>query len=184
MAATTITRTEQVLAAVQSNHRATTDLEIERLLLAVQWADLNPGEEPDPDAEWATHELPLAGQGAPTIDESAAAEFALAVGMKHESGLRYLGDALELCYRLPRIWARVMSGEVPVWKARRIAEATKLLSMDAAAAVDQHLAVVAKRCSWAELARQVDRARAEFDPEEAERRRLVEAEQRCVRVEY
>src|ERR1044071_3205032 len=113
MAATTTTRTEQVLAAAQSNHRATTDLEIERLLLAVQWAALHPGEAPDPGAEWAMHELPLAGEGAPTIDESAAAEFALAVGMKHESGLRYLGDALELRHRLPRIWARVMAGEVP-----------------------------------------------------------------------
>ena len=40
--------------------------------------------------------------GAPWVDESAAVEFALAVGVKHEPGIRYLGDAMELCHRLPR----------------------------------------------------------------------------------
>ena len=184
MAATTISCTEQVLAAAQDNLRATTDLEIERLLLAVEWVELHPGEEPEPGAEWAMHELPVAGPGAPMVDESAVAEFALAIGMKHESGLRYVGDAVELRYRLPRIWARVVAGEVPVWKARRVADATKMLSMDAAAAVDRHLALIVKRCSFAEIARQVDRARAEHDPEEAERRRIAEAEKRCAEVHY
>ncbi|HEY1119711.1 MAG TPA: hypothetical protein VGE43_18500, partial [Acidimicrobiales bacterium] len=93
-------------------------------------------------------------------------------------------DALELSSRLPRIWGRVLAGEVAVWRARKIAQDTRTLSYDAAAAVDQRLAIVAARCSWAELDRQIDRARAEFDPEEAERRRMAEAEQRCVRVEY
>jgi hypothetical protein len=184
MAATTVSRTDQVLAAARDNHRATTGLEVERILLAVQWAELHPGEEPDPQVEWAMRPLELAGDGAPTIDEAAVAEFALAVGMKHEPGANLIADALELVHRLPKIWARVAAGEVPVWKARRIAENTITLPFEAAAAVDRHLALIAKRCSFAEIQRQVEKARAEHDPDEAERRRIAAAQQRCVEVHY
>ncbi|GAB6986378.1 DUF222 domain-containing protein [Nocardioides pyridinolyticus] len=186
MAATTRTRAdraEEVLVAARDNQRAIADLEIERLLLAVEWAAMFEGEEPDPD-DWATHPVEIAGDGAPWVDESAVAEFALALGMKHETGIRYVGDAIELRYRLPRIWRRVMAGEVAVFKARKIAQDTRTLSMDAAAAVDRHLALIARRRSWAEIERQITRARAEYDPEEAERRRIAAAEKRCIEVHY
>ena len=48
--------------------------------------------------------------------------------------------------------------------------------------VDRALAFVAHKCSFAEIDRQVEKARAEYDPEETERRRLVEAEQRHAHV--
>ena len=174
---------ESVLTAARDTAAVIADAQVEQLAQAVQWAELNPGD-PDPQIEWGMQPLELAGAGAPTIDESAVAEFALAVGMKHEPGARLIGDALELRHRLPRIWARVVAGEVPVFKARKIAQDTRTLSSDAAAAVDRHLALVAKRCSWAEIERQVDRARAEHDPAEAERRRIAAAEKRCVEVHY
>jgi hypothetical protein len=104
-------------------------------------------------------ELEIAGDGAPTIDEGAVAEFALAVGVSTDSGRLYLGDAVELCYRLPRIWQRVVEGRVPAWKARRIAAATRCLPLAGAGFVDQVLYFIAKRCSFAELDRQVDAAR-------------------------
>ncbi len=77
-----------------------------------------------------------------------------------------------------------MAGEVAVFKARKIAQDTRTLSLDAAAAVDRHLALIAKKCSWAEIERQIARAQAEHDPEEAERRRIAAAEKRCVEVHY
>src|ERR1044071_9572811 len=126
MAATTITRTEQVLVAARDTASVIADAQVEQLVQAVQWAELNPGD-PDPDLEWGMQPLELAGEGAATIDESAVAEFALVIGMKHESGARLIGDALELCHRLPRIWARVLAGEVPVFKARKIAQDTRTL---------------------------------------------------------
>ena len=46
---------------------------------------------------------------------------------------------MELAYRLPRVWARVLAGEVAVWKARRIAQATASLPPEGAAAVDRAL---------------------------------------------
>uniref|UniRef100_UPI003F827EE8 DUF222 domain-containing protein n=1 Tax=Actinosynnema sp. TaxID=1872144 RepID=UPI003F827EE8 len=183
MAATTSTRADEVLVAARDTATVIAEAQVEQLVQAVQWAELHPGD-PDPEIEWGRQAPELAGAGAVTIDESAVAEFALAIGMKHEAGARLIGDALELSSRLPRIWARVLAGEVAVWRARKIAQDTRTLSYDAAAAVDQRLAIVAARCSWAELDRQIEKARAEFDPAEAERRRVAEAEQRCVRVEY
>jgi hypothetical protein len=55
-------------------------------------------------------------------------EFAAAVGLPTETGKAYLGEALELRHRLPRTWARVRAGELPAWRARRIARATIALS--------------------------------------------------------
>ena len=66
-------------------------------------------------------ELAIAGEGAPLVAEFCVAELALALGMSTGAGKRYLGDAVETRYRLPRLWKRVVAGEVPVWKARQIA---------------------------------------------------------------
>ena len=65
----------------------------------------------------------LAGAGAPGRSEFAAAELAaaefavaVAVGVSPFQGRAFLGAALECRHRLPRIWARVVAGEVPVWQ--------------------------------------------------------------------
>ena len=178
MAATTTTRTTQVLAAARANRRAVTDLEVERLLLAVEWAALHPGADVDESVPWADRDLEVAGPGAPTVAEFSIAEFALAIGISTDAGVRYVGDAVELCHRLPRLWARVMAGEVPVWKARRFAANTKALSMDAASYVDRHLAPIAHKCSYAQIDHTVDDARKRYDPEAAEERRIAAAEAR------
>jgi hypothetical protein len=58
------------------------------------------------------------------VAEFCVAEFAAAVGLPTETGKAYLGEALELRHRLPQTWARVRAGELPAWRARRIARAT------------------------------------------------------------
>src|SRR6478735_1816586 len=178
MAATTITRTEQVLAAARANRSAMTELEVERLLLALEWAELNPGDDVDETVPWAERELEIAGDGAPTVREFSIPEFALAVGLSTDQGIAYVGDAVELAHRLPRTWGRVLAGEVVAWKARKVAQQTRLLPMDGALFVDQALASVLQRCSFAQIERTVDAARDEFDPHAAEQRRRAEAEQR------
>ena len=187
MAATTtstrMTREQQVIHTARATRDARDRLEVELLLAGVEWVRLHPGDQVDTTIEWGMRELEIAGDGAPTIDEGAVAEFALAVAMSTDAGRRYLGDAVELAHRLPRIWRRVVAGEVAVWKARRIAQATSSLPPEAAAAVDNALYFVAKRCSFAELDRQVEKARTAFDPEETERRRLEAAEKRRFTVE-
>jgi len=175
MSTTTVTREHAVIDAARAVQSAITDLEVDKLLLAVEWVELHPGDEVDTSIEWGMRDLEIAGDGAPTIDEGAVAEFALAIGISTDSGRLYLGDAVELKYRLPRIWAKVTAGQVPVWKARKVAQATRSLPVAGAAFVDRALYFVLRKCSFAEIDRQVDQARAEFDPEEAERRRLAAA---------
>ncbi|WP_395658652.1 DUF222 domain-containing protein [Nocardioides sp.] len=173
----TLTR-ESVLTAAQARHRVAVKAEIDLLVLATDWVALHPGEEVDTSIEFGMRDLQIAGDGAPTIDEAAVAEFALAVGRTTDSGRHLLGDAVELRYRLPRLWARVVAGEVAVWKARKVAQATTSLPADAAAAVDQRLAWCAHRCSFAEIERQVEKARLEYDPDAAEERRVAALEKR------
>src|SRR6478609_2927423 len=178
MAATEITRTGQVLEAARSNARSITELEIERLLLALDWAELHPGDDVDYSVSWTERDLEVAGDGAPTVAEFAIAEFALAIGLSADQGVAYVGDAVELAHRLPKLWQRVLAGEVVIWKARKVAQQTKSLPMDAAAYVDRNIAPVLHRCSFAQIDRTVDAARAEFDPAAAEEKRAVEAEKR------
>ena len=182
MAAGTITREREVIDAAQITTDTIARLEVERLQLAVEWVLLHPGDEVDTSVEWAMRDLEIAGDGAPTIDEGAVAEFALAIGISTDSGRIYLGDAVELAYRLPRIWAKVTTGQVPVWKARKVAQATKSLPLAGAAYVDRALYFFLRKCSFAEIERQVEKARAEFDPAAAEERRAAAAERRHVKT--
>ncbi|MCA9573386.1 MAG: hypothetical protein KC656_36370, partial [Myxococcales bacterium] len=88
MAATTTrgnTRDQQVIAAARATRDAMTGLEVELLLQAVAWVELHPGDEVDTSVEWGMRELEIAGDGAPTIDEGAVAEFALAIGHSTDS---------------------------------------------------------------------------------------------------
>ena len=64
-----------------------------------------------------------------------------------------------------------------------VAERTLLLSMDAAAFVDRHVAATAHKVGPGQLQRLVDEAIGTFMPEEAERRRLEHADGRYFTIE-
>ena len=154
---------------------------------AVDWAAMHSTDSIDDAAAiWhpscGEHGVPIAGEGAPLIAEFSVAEFAAAVGQSTDAGRCYLGEAVELRYRLPRTWARVVAGDLVAWKARRIAKTTMTLSMEAAAFVDRHVAGVAHRIGPAQLDRLVLDAVGWFMPAEAERRRAAAAESRCFEV--
>ena len=127
--------------------------------------------------------MPVAGPGAPLVAEFSVTEFAAAIGLPTEAGKAYLGEAVELRYRLHRVWARVIKGDLPAWRARRVARATMLLSMEAAAYVDLHVAHVAHKVGPAQLDRLVEEAIGRFMPEEAERRRRQAADGRSFTID-
>jgi hypothetical protein len=114
------------------------------------------------------------------------AEFAAAVGMTTDAGKCYLGQAVELRYRLPRLWKRVVAGTLPGWKARRIAHETisHELTPDAAAHVDRHLAPVADKVGLAVVDRLVTEAIGRFMPETAEATRRQAADGRHFDVDH
>ena len=74
----------------------------------------------------------------------------------------------------------MLDGQVPVWKALRIADSTRLLPEDAAAYVDRQIAPVAHGCTWAQIDRLVEEALVRYDPEAAEERRREANEHRHV----
>jgi hypothetical protein len=146
-----------VLAAARAERKAADAAEARLLALGVEWALMNPADpihptdppEVDPAEvdrgrepatytwrSWAGIEdtgLTLAGDGAPAVAEYAVPEFAAAVGLSTDAGKSYLGQALELCYRLPRHWKRVTTGDLPAWRARRVADRTQSQTREAAA---------------------------------------------------
>ncbi len=71
--------------------------------------------------------LMLAGPGAPCVSEFAVVELAAALGMTVDACRRYVGQVLEVHYRLPLIWRRVAAGDLQWWRAARIAQHTMLL---------------------------------------------------------
>jgi hypothetical protein len=181
--------TDSTAAAVLSGlrgHQADRDAaEIRILQTTIEWAILH---EVEADQDAAHHgyfgdrPIPLAGVGAPMVAEFAAMEYAAARGMSTDAGNTYLGRALELRYRLPRLWERVINGRLSVWRAGRIADRTMTRPMAGAAQVDRDLATVAHSCSWAQLDRTVEAAMVRFDPEAAEAKRREAAERRHVDV--
>lgn len=174
-----------LLAALEATHTVLVDAEVGQFRLAAEWAAAHPIASVADVAtvEGSEGEVAVAGPGAPLVAEFCVPEFALAVGMSTDAARGYLGDAVEVAHRLPRLWEAVLGGRVPVWKARRIAAHTSSLPLDAAAQVDRHLAPVAHRVGFAQVERTVEAARARFDPVEAEHRRLLAAEGRHLDVE-
>ena len=156
------------------------------MLAAAEWAELHPPESLDDAAyvEGTEGELAIAGEGAPLVAEFACAELASALGIPSSWGARLVGDALELRHRLPRVWARVMKADLQVWRARRIAQATMLLSPEAAGWVDAHVAPFAHRVGPAQTDRLVATAIGRFDPALAEAERRAAADRRSFQVDH
>src|SRR3954449_8136609 len=134
-----------ILTSARRARAAANAAEAQVLADAVEWAGLHTVTDLD-DASTLLVEggrdtgIPIAGEGAPLVSEFAVAEFATALGLSAASGRTLVGLALELAHRLPKLWTRVQDGSLAPWRARRIAEETLGLSIEAAAFVDHQLA--------------------------------------------
>ncbi|MCY4726368.1 DUF222 domain-containing protein [Nocardioides sp. STR2] len=148
----------------------------DQLVLAARWADLHPPESIHSAAAFSVpgceHEEPIAGEGAPLVAEFCLAELGGVLGTSTTAAKKLVGHALELRHRLPRLWALVLAGRVPAWRARLVAErtihATPALTRDAAGFVDAQVAAVAGRVGAAQLDRLVAEAIKRFDLAEAD----------------
>jgi hypothetical protein len=170
-----------VLAAARAERRAADLAEVRLLELAVQWVLLHPADSidhPSGEGEAASWfvggtdtEIAVAGPGAPAMAEFAVAEFATSVGLAPEPGKRLLGEAVELAYRLPRLWGLVRAGRVASWKARRVAAATLALSREGAGFVDRQVTYGghAAKVGPAAVDRLVAEAIGRYMPDELER---------------
>ncbi|HEV2929183.1 MAG TPA: hypothetical protein VGW74_10875, partial [Propionibacteriaceae bacterium] len=169
-------------AAVSAAHQCLVEQECLLLQLAAHWADLH---HPDsvaanagPGRERARR---LGGDGTPEVLEFAAAELGARQGTTTGAGRALLADALDLRHRLPQIWTRVLAGGVRVWRARKVAQATRHLSRDAAAQVDVAVAGLIAALPWNRFETLLAAKIIEADPAAAEQRAKMWEVERFVR---
>ena len=170
-----------VLDAVVSARRNADREEARLLAAAVHWVDLHPVTEQQPAAVFRAgarrgplghgmafdDEVPLAGVGTPGIAQYAVEELAAALDLSFAAGLRLVSEAVELCFRLPRLWALVQDGRLQAWKARQVARASTALSRESVAFVDRHLAVSGRHNRIPALNPVLHEARLRCDPDQA-----------------
>ncbi len=176
--------TASVLAAARRLRTESEAAEVGVMEQAMEWCRIHEVTDEDDAATWGESPAPLAGPGAPYVGEFCIAEFGTALRVSTDSARSLLAHALELGHRLPRIWARVTDGDLPVWRARRIAEQTIPLSAEAAEYVDTQLAPFAHKTGPAATERLVNEAIGQYMPEEAAERARESADGRYVRVEH
>jgi len=118
------------------------------------------------------------GEGTPEVSEYCAAELGALQGTGIMAARSLIADALDLRYRLPRLWGRVLTGGVRGWQARRIAEQTRALSWQACADVDHALSDFVGMMPWPRFATILSATVLEADPalalERAERARTTQ----------
>src|SRR5689334_14854862 len=137
--------------------------EARRLALAVHWVDLHPVV---PDSLEASGN-PVAGEGTPTVAELAVEELGAALDLSVAAAWSLVTDAVELRFRLPRLWDLVQDGSLQAWKARQVARRTTDLSPDAVAWLDTQLAVSGARNRIPPVNAAVHEARLQCDPDQA-----------------
>ncbi|RHW28926.1 HNH endonuclease [Nocardioides immobilis] len=182
-----VTRSRELLAGIRDDQTAITEHEISKIRRIAEWAAehvVADGAEASTITERGLDTgLPVAGPGAPLISDFAVMELSALLGRSLDSGRAYVGQVVELAYRLPRTWARVLEGRVPVWKALRFADTTRTLPADAAGFVDRQLAPIAHGVSWAQIDRLVEEAMVRYDPAAAEEKRTAAQEARHVDID-
>lgn len=172
-----------LLRWVAQHRRIVQHSEAQTLAAAVSWAAFHSVESVvGPVESWEQGFLPLAGEGTLEVAEFSIAEFAAVLGRSTDAGRTYIGDALELAHRLPRVYARTQGGTLEVWRARQIAQSTRCLPPEGAAYVDRHLAPVAHKVGKVRIDRLVEEAMTRFDPDQTRERAAAAAEARKVDV--
>lgn len=124
------------------------------------------------------------GAGTPLIAEFAHLEVAAALGCSPHVALNLISDLLDMRFRMPRLWQRILDLDVPVWKARAITMRTTSLSLDVCREVDRRIGNIG---TWSkertiehinELIAEVDTERIErcFDLKKSHRRVVFDRE--------
>jgi hypothetical protein len=165
----------QLCGLIEQNHAELKARECRMLQLACAWADAHYL------ASGSTEYQPViqracawGGEGTPEVSEYCAAELGALQGTGIAAARALIADALDLRYRLPRLWNRVLTGGVRAWQARKIAEQTRPLTWEACADVDHALSDFVDMMPWPRFAILLSAAILHADPALA-----AERAQRC-----
>ncbi|MFY9916206.1 MAG: DUF222 domain-containing protein, partial [Nocardioidaceae bacterium] len=157
------------LSFVETARAAADRVEVDILQAAAHWADLHTelARPTSPLLPGSEQLVCFGGHGTPGVAEFAPAELGVVLATSSSAAERLVGDALDLRHRLPRLWARIMAGEVKPWIGRKTAEATRHLSVDTVAVVDRRIARYAHSLSWGRIEAIIQACWLECDPEAA-----------------
>ena len=163
--------TSRLAGLIEQNHSAIKAAECEQLVLTAAWADAHEMDSGSEDYQpLVQRACAYGGSGTPEISEYCAVELGALIGTGLYAARALLADALDLRWRLPRLWGRVQTGGVRAWQARKIAQATRPLSWEACADVDYALADLVGMMPWPRFAKILEAAVLEADPELAAER--------------
>ncbi|WP_183101176.1 HNH endonuclease signature motif containing protein [Nocardioides pelophilus] len=178
--------TAELLRDLGSQVTAQRRLEVDQFKTIIAWADANVVEDIEGAAtirdSYVDTGIPIAGPGAPLVSEFGLSELVATLGRSLDGGRDHVGKVIECGWRLPRVRDAVYAGKVPVWKALRVADLTRTLSLEAAGFVDRNLAFALPTCTWVQVERLVSEAVDRFDPAAAEERRQDEQDHRHVHL--
>ena len=167
--------TAQLADCVVVCHQAHQAAGCRMLILAATWADthpkraaqLNEAGNPFPGGDrgriFGAHSNPEASEFCPV-------EFGALQATSTAAAALLIGDALDLRHRLPLIWHRVRAGEISPSKARRVAQATRELSDEAAGLVDRGIVEHLDTLPWNRFLLVLSALIIEADPRAAEQR--------------
>jgi hypothetical protein len=173
------------LTLVAQAHRTVLEQECRLVALAAHWADLHhpdsqaPAEKPLPGAEQSRQ---LGGEGTPEVLEFAAAELGAHTETSSGSARRLMADALDIRHRLPELWQLILTGAVPAWRARKVAQAARHLSRDSAMHVDAAVAPSITTLPWGRFETLLAAKIIEADPKAAEEQAKIWEAERFVRT--
>src|SRR5690606_23260812 len=99
----------------------------------------------------------LGGPGTPPCGSRTPDLLGPDLRMSRPCAQRLVADALDLTHRLGEVWVALRLGLIDAWRARLLAEATRPLPAESAAAVGRELLGGLNRLSRGEIPRTVER---------------------------
>ncbi len=153
-----------------------------KLQVAAAWADAHSSVD-HPDGGLLVERLvSISPVGCPWVAEFAAQGLVGPFDASTQSVRSWMADALTIRHRLPRLWDRVVAGDVHHWKARQIATVTAYLSVAAAAEVDQQTAAWVEQLPWPTFLKSLDATLLQVDESTYRERERLAAAKREVRA--
>ena len=153
-----------------------------KLVIAAAWADAN-SEVDHLDGGLLVERLVSIGPaGTPAVAEFAPQGLVLPFGTTIQSARSWMCDGLTIRHRLPRLWERVVAGEIHHWKARQIADLTSDLSVAVAGQVDEETSPWVGQLPWASFLKTLDATILETDEKAYRERERLAAAKREVRA--
>ncbi|UYM07608.1 HNH endonuclease signature motif containing protein [Solicola gregarius] len=135
--------------------------------------------------EWTRY----GGSGTPSVSEYAACEVGPALGLSASGSRDLIADALDLTYRLPRLFACLHEGSVDAWRIRKVARKTRKFTLAQAGDADRRLAAanvdgtpLIARVSMGRVNQILDQIRITEDPDDPENQRNENSARRSVSI--